>query len=132
MYMALIFLATSAPCALVTGVSPCVLRSSIHVRLLRRSDLRPQRMIGVVGQKWRTSGYHWEHVSDDTMLAPLVAGLPYLGHSRVSSDSQSQSIQRAGPSRGMKAASNDHILPVQRYPTAQARRPCQKACALQW
>ena len=30
----------------------------MHVRLCRRSDLSPRRMIGVVGQKWRTSGYH--------------------------------------------------------------------------
>lgn len=25
--------------------------------------MRPQRMMGVVGQKWRTSGYHCEGVS---------------------------------------------------------------------
>ena len=31
-------------------------------RLLRRSDFRPTRMRGVVGQKWRTSGYHWRYV----------------------------------------------------------------------
>ncbi len=31
----------------------------MQLRLLRRSDLRAQRMMGVVGQKWRTSGYHW-------------------------------------------------------------------------
>lgn len=30
----------------------------MQVRFVRRSDLRPQRMMGVVGQKWRTSGYH--------------------------------------------------------------------------
>jgi hypothetical protein len=60
MYLAPIFVATDLPCCVVTGVRPCVLRSSMHVRLCRRSDLRPQRMIGVVGQKWRTSGYHWE------------------------------------------------------------------------
>lgn len=33
----------------------------MQVRLLRRSDLRPQRIMGVVGQKWRTSGYHCSH-----------------------------------------------------------------------
>ena len=59
MYIAPIFSATARPCCCVTGVRPCVLRSSMQVRLLRRSDFRPQRMIGVVGQKWRTSGYHW-------------------------------------------------------------------------
>lgn len=32
----------------------------MQVRLFLRSDLRPQRMMGVVGQKWRTSGYHWK------------------------------------------------------------------------
>lgn len=30
----------------------------MHVLLLRRSDFKPTRMSGVVGQKWRTSGYH--------------------------------------------------------------------------
>lgn len=30
----------------------------MQVRLERRSDFRPQRIMGVVGQKWRTSGYH--------------------------------------------------------------------------
>lgn len=50
-YMAPIFSATARPCCCVTGVRPCVLRSSIHVRLLRKSDFRPQRIIGVVGQK---------------------------------------------------------------------------------
>lgn len=60
MYRAPIFAATDLPCCCVTGVRPCVLRSSMQVRLFRRSDLRPQRMMGVVGQKWRTSGYHCE------------------------------------------------------------------------
>lgn len=63
MYLAPIFWATDLPCCCVTGVRPCVLRSSMQVRLFRRSDLRPQRMMGVVGQKWRTSGYHWVEVS---------------------------------------------------------------------
>lgn len=58
MYNAPIFCATALPCCCVTGVRPCVLSSSMQVRLERRSDLRPQRMIGVVGQKCRTSGYH--------------------------------------------------------------------------
>jgi hypothetical protein len=31
----------------------------MHVLLERRSDFRPTRTRGVVGQKWRTSGYHW-------------------------------------------------------------------------
>ena len=51
MYIAPIFSATARPCCCVTGVRPCVLRSSIQVRFVRRSDLRPQRMMGVVGQK---------------------------------------------------------------------------------
>jgi hypothetical protein len=34
----------------------------MQVRLFLRSDLRPQRMMGVVGQKWRTSGYHCEEL----------------------------------------------------------------------
>jgi hypothetical protein len=31
----------------------------MQARLVRRSDLRPTRIRGVVGQKWRTSGYHY-------------------------------------------------------------------------
>lgn len=31
----------------------------MQVRLERRSDFKPTRTIGVIGQKWRTSGYHW-------------------------------------------------------------------------
>ena len=57
-YVAPIRSATALPCSGVTGVRPWVLRRSMHVRLLRRSDFRPTRMRGVVGQKWRTSGYH--------------------------------------------------------------------------
>ena len=57
-YVAPIRWATFAPCSGVMGVRPCVLRSSIQVRLLRKSDFKPTRIIGVVGQKCRTSGYH--------------------------------------------------------------------------
>lgn len=57
-YVAPIRCATALPCSGVMGVSPWVLRSSMHVRLVRRSDFRPTRMMGVVGQKCRTSGYH--------------------------------------------------------------------------
>ena len=60
MYIAPIFSATARPCCCVTGVRPCVLSSSIQVRFVRRSDFRPQRIMGVVGQKWRTSGYHYD------------------------------------------------------------------------
>ena len=62
-YVAPIWLATFWPCSGVTGVRPWVLRRSMQDRLLRRSDLRPTRIRGVVGQKWRTSGYHCSHVS---------------------------------------------------------------------
>lgn len=44
----------------------------MHVRLLRRSDLSPQSMMGVVGQKWRTSGYHWEVVSDELAVSTVL------------------------------------------------------------
>ncbi len=57
-YVAPICLATFCPCSCVTGVRPWVLSRSMQVRLVRRSDFRPMRMRGVVGQKWRTSGYH--------------------------------------------------------------------------
>lgn len=58
-YVAPILRATVAPCSGVTGVSPCVFSRSMQVRLVRRSDLRPTRMTGVVGQKCKTSGYHF-------------------------------------------------------------------------
>lgn len=58
MYLAPILLATAIPCSCVTGVKPWVLRRSMQVLLVRRSDLRPTRTSGVYGQKWRTSGYH--------------------------------------------------------------------------
>lgn len=58
-YLAPMRLATAWPCSGVTGVRPCVRRSSMQARLWRRSDLRPTRIRGVVGQKWRTSGYHF-------------------------------------------------------------------------
>ena len=57
-YFAPIFRATAMPCSWVTGVKPWVLSRSMHVLFVRRSDLRPTRMRGVYGQKWRTSGYH--------------------------------------------------------------------------
>lgn len=57
-YVAPIRDATAAPCSGVTGVRPCVLSRSIQARFVRRSDFRPTRIKGVVGQKWRTSGYH--------------------------------------------------------------------------
>lgn len=57
-YTAPIRFATAWPCSGVTGVNPWVLRRSIQERLQRRSDLSPTRISGVVGQKWRTSGYH--------------------------------------------------------------------------
>lgn len=34
----------------------------MQARFVRRSDFRPTRIRGVVGQKCRTSGYHWGSV----------------------------------------------------------------------
>lgn len=59
-YRAPMRFATSSPCCCVTGVIPCVLRSSITFLFFRRSVLRPTRTTGVEGQKWRTSGYHYK------------------------------------------------------------------------
>lgn len=50
-YIAFICRATRWPCSGVTGVNPWVLSSSMQERLVRRSDLRPTSMSGVVGQK---------------------------------------------------------------------------------
>lgn len=55
----------------------------MQTRLLRRSDLRPTRMSGVVGQKWRTSGYHWEESVFgycDRARRGRIEKLPYLVH----------------------------------------------------
>lgn len=95
----------------------------MHVRLLRKSDFNPTRMIGVVGQKCRTSGYHLEDVNIKmTVLHSEGFGcLPCPQHSPEKQGSQSQSKQTADPSRGMTMGANDHILPVQQYPTMQAR-----------
>lgn len=51
MYVAPILLATACPASVATGVRPWVRSSSMQFLLYRRSDLRPTRMIGVVGQK---------------------------------------------------------------------------------
>ncbi len=64
-YMAFMRFATAWPCSGVTGVRPWVLRRSMQARLVRRSDLSPTRIRGVVGQKWRTSGYHCMLKSDE-------------------------------------------------------------------
>jgi hypothetical protein len=50
-YVAPIRVATACPCSGVTGVRPCVLRRSMHVFFDLRSDFRPTRINGVVGQK---------------------------------------------------------------------------------
>lgn len=77
-YMAPICFATLWPCSGVTGVRPWVLRRSMHTRLVRRSDLSPTRMSGVVGQKWRTSGYHYM-ICDQQMMSPTMGwtSIPY-------------------------------------------------------
>lgn len=57
-YSAFILVAVCMPCCVVTGDIPWALSSSKHVRFDRRSVLSPTRTSGVLGQKWRTSGYH--------------------------------------------------------------------------
>jgi hypothetical protein len=52
----------------------------MQVFLLRRSDLRPQRMMGVVGQKWRTSGYHYCMIVSIITLASKGLTRVYLVH----------------------------------------------------
>ena len=47
MYRAPIFSATAIPVSVVTGVNPCVLSRSMHVRFVRKSDLRPTSTSGV-------------------------------------------------------------------------------------
>ena len=42
---------------------------------MRRSDLRPTRTSGVVGQKWRTSGYHYIQVSGFSCMYGSFPGL---------------------------------------------------------
>lgn len=67
-YVAPIRWATFSPCSGVMGVKPWVFRSSMQVRLLRKSDFRPTRIIGVVGQKCRTSGYHYRNLLDQCCI----------------------------------------------------------------
>jgi hypothetical protein len=131
MYFAPIFVATDLPCCCVTGVRPCVFRSSMHVRLFRRSDLRPQRMIGVVGQKWRTSGYHWKESVKSLGRIRLHEHehVPYPEHFRVSLGSQWRSRRKANRSRGMKEVAVCRIPPGRQYPRAQAQHPSQTPCA---
>ncbi len=100
----------------------------MHVRLPRRSDLRPQRMMGVVGQKWRTSGYHCRSVSGVHASSHRLC-LPCRGRSQESSGSRWRSRRRADPSLGMKAVSVDRTPPVQQCPIAPTLRPCRTACA---
>lgn len=71
-YIAFICRATRCPCSGVTGVNPWVLSKSMQERFVRRSDLRPTSMSGVVGQKWRTSGYHW---MNSQVSFPALSGI---------------------------------------------------------
>ena len=55
----------------------------MQVRFWRRSDFRPTRMRGVVGQKCRTSGYHWKGLvseCDDDIRARPVEGEDMIAH----------------------------------------------------
>jgi len=100
----------------------------MHVRLVRKSDLRPTRIRGVVGQKWRTSGYHWR------LLVVGVASsggndIPCPSHSRVNSGSQLRSRRKASQSQDMKVAASDHILPAQQYPREPTQQSGLRVCA---
>lgn len=50
----------------------------MHVLLVRRSDFNPTRIIGVVGQKCKTSGYHWNRLA--VLSQTRLLGLAYLVH----------------------------------------------------
>ena len=128
MYIAPIFSATARPCCCVTGVRPWVLRSSMQVLLLRRSDLRPQRMMGVVGQKWRTSGYHYD-TSVESRNKWMLNNTPCQERSRESWGSRWRNRRKANPSLGMKEVSTGHIPPAQLYPKVPAQPSSQIACA---
>jgi hypothetical protein len=129
MYLAPIFVATDFPCCVVTGVRPCVLRSSMHVRLCRRSDLRPQRMIGVVGQKWRTSGYHWEESVKSLIWEMCCWHVPCPRRFPVNLGSQLRSRRRVDRSRGRRVVVVCRTLPGRQCPKARARLPYQMICA---
>ena len=129
MYFAPILVATDLPCCCVTGVRPCVLRSSMHVRLFRRSDLRPQRMIGVVGQKWRTSGYHWEESVKLLEWEMCYQNVPCPRRFPASLGSQWRSRRKANRSRGRRVVVVCRTLPGPQCPRARARRLFQMPCA---
>ena len=120
-YMAFMRFATAWPCSGVTGVRPWVLRRSMQARLVRRSDLSPTRMRGVVGQKWRTSGYHCMLKSDEFAVVWLIECLPCPSRSPRSLGSQWRSIRREGRFQGMRVVEVYRTLLVLQYPREQAR-----------
>jgi hypothetical protein len=88
-------------------------------------------MIGVVGQKWRTSGYHWKESVKSLGRIRLHEHehVPYPEHFRVSLGSQWRSRRKANRSRGMKEVAVCRIPPGRQYPRAQAQHPSQTPCA---
>lgn len=121
-YLAFILFATASPCSGVTGVRPCVRRSSMQARLVRRSDLRPTRIRGVVGQKWRTSGYHWS--MSVASLSNRLALVPCPSHFQGSWGSQWRNKRTEDLFLDMIAVSIDHTLLGQQCPTTRVRLIC--------
>ena len=73
----------------------------MQVRLLRRSDLRPTRISGVVGQKWRTSGYHCD------VLAALIDHYRFLHTLSITFSREfGQSIAKQTSSRSVSGYDN--------------------------
>jgi hypothetical protein len=57
---ALISFALAIPCSNVTGANPFSLNRSLVSRSSLKSSLVPTRIIGLFGQWWLISGYHFE------------------------------------------------------------------------
>lgn len=123
-YTAFMRFATAWPCSGVTGVRPWVLRRSMQARLVRRSDLRPTRIRGVVGQKWRTSGYHCMLKSDGFVRNMGDRSLPYPLRSPKSLGSQWQSKRREGRFLGRRVVEVYRTLLALPYPREQVQRSC--------
>ena len=94
----------------------------MQVFLVRRSDLRPTRIMGVVGQKCKTSGYHCTALAEEIRKPLDCLSLPCPSHSLGNWGSRWRSIQREDRSQGMKEVEGDRTLLDRLYPIKRARR----------
>ena len=92
----------------------------MQVFFVRRSDFRPTNIIGVVGQKCKTSGYHYVTSARELIRFSYLC-LPYPSRSLKSWGSRSRSTQIEDLSQGMREVEGDRILLARLYPIERAR-----------